>query len=105
MKSFDQTFSKVCAGRGREALVARRNGRNFLGVFGSFCARGVKKNGANFLNVTRPASIRSFFDQVGTKKELKKCRITGLCPEPRSLFEKSDAKTFIEDDPCLKGKI
>jgi hypothetical protein len=28
MKSFDQTFSKVCAGRGREALVARRNERN-----------------------------------------------------------------------------
>ena len=28
LKSFDQTFSKVCAGRGRAALVARRNERN-----------------------------------------------------------------------------
>jgi hypothetical protein len=50
MKSFDQTFSKVCAGRGREALVARRNERNSpIAVFGSFCGNFAKKNGEGFL--------------------------------------------------------
>ena len=50
MKSFDQTFSKVCAGQGRAALVARRNERNSLhAVFGSFCGNFAKKNGNSFL--------------------------------------------------------
>ena len=54
MKSFDQTFSKVCAGRGREALVARRNERNALGVFWFFFAPTcTKKNGENYLNVKK----------------------------------------------------
>jgi len=47
-RSFDQTFSKVCAGRGREAFVASAEAKLFFGVFGSFCARGAKKNGENF---------------------------------------------------------
>ena len=43
LKSFDQTFSKVCAGRGREALVARRNERN------SFIVRKRPKEGEFFV--------------------------------------------------------
>jgi len=43
-------------------------------VFGSFCGNFAKKNGENFLNISCPNSFRSFFEQVGTKKEPKKCR-------------------------------
>jgi hypothetical protein len=49
MKSFDQTFSKVCGLQGQSPW-SRPQARNFpYGVFGSFCARGSKKNGEDFL--------------------------------------------------------
>jgi hypothetical protein len=54
MKSFDQTFSKVCAGRGRAALVARRNERNSLygiSLVLSLCLLAQRKHGENYLNV------------------------------------------------------
>ena len=54
LESFRPPFSKGGAGRGREALVARRNERNELtAVFGSFCGCSVKKNGENSLNVMK----------------------------------------------------
>jgi hypothetical protein len=54
MKSFDQTFSKVCAGRGRAALVARRNERNSLygiSLVLSLCLLAQRKHGESYLNV------------------------------------------------------
>jgi hypothetical protein len=60
MKSFDQTFSKVCAGRGRAALVASAEAKLSKRHFYSrsellvhfLCASGIKeKNGNGFLNV------------------------------------------------------
>ena len=33
--------------------------------------------------------FRSFFEQVAAKKEPKKRRIAGLCPEPRRLLKKA----------------
>ena len=38
--------------------------------------------------------FRSFFEQVAAKKEPKKRRITGRCPEPCDLFEKRSIKNF-----------
>ena len=37
-----------------------------------------------------------FFVQVGAKKNQKTPK-RGRCPEPRSLFEKSDAKNFVSE--------
>ncbi|MBO5756136.1 MAG: hypothetical protein J6S28_00420 [Clostridia bacterium] len=52
-KSFDQTFSKVCAGRGREALVAPAGAKPFHAVFASFCGFLHKKKGNGLRSVSR----------------------------------------------------
>jgi hypothetical protein len=67
----------------------------------------LKKNGEDYLNVTYPNFFRSFFEQVAAKKEPKKRRWRNFAPagatkgcaplDGRSLFEKSDAKTFMMD--------
>jgi len=54
-KSFDQTFTKVCAGGGREALLASAEAKYSLRCFNLrskyvlLCGCSVKKNGNDFL--------------------------------------------------------
>jgi hypothetical protein len=76
--------------------------RNLLGVFGSFCARGVKKNGNSFLTFhpnnrsffTLSSFSPFFFDGAAAKKNQKtaflsvsrlRARLGALPQDPASL--------------------
>ena len=101
MKVFASLFSKSDRGLGAEPQVAPAGAKLLIWpFFGSFFGLLLqRKNGEDFLNATRPNLLPAFFfDTSGARKKLgkKETPISGLCPVPRSLFEKSDAKTFVE---------
>jgi len=79
VESFDQTFSKVCAGGGCETLLALRRARNNLGAFllqsFSFAPTTPKEKRSTdlseqtvFLHCTNPLAA-FFFDHTGAKKK------------------------------------
>ena len=73
LKIFRPPFSKGGAGRGRVALVARRNERNsFHAVFGSFCGNFAKKNGVSQINVSHEIlcekTVSVLFEQGAAKR-------------------------------------
>ena len=99
-ESFDQTFSKVCAGGGREALLALRRGRNFPYAF-SFCKlfllrlhRQKKKRIRNF----RKHSVRSKYKKTHSVfhplSRFATAPPTSRCPPAVGLFSSSAANRF-----------
>ena len=89
-------------GRGRGALVARRNERKLKAAF-LFCKAFffvplmAKKKASETLVLTsnrgivRQKDIDAFFDTAGAKKALQRNAVfLGLCPNPRKLLKKLD---------------
>ncbi len=77
LKVFTSLFSKSDRAPRAAPLVARRNERNLPNavLFGSFSCGYIakKKNGENFLNVTHPNPLPTFFfDTAGAKKKVPK---------------------------------
>ncbi|MBQ7380695.1 MAG: hypothetical protein IJW69_01275 [Clostridia bacterium] len=74
-ESFDQTFSKVCVGGGREALLARRNERNLLDGLSlvlslAYCSKERTERAFSMLHVLIHSVL--FLGYVAARKSTKK---------------------------------